>query len=69
MRIPGLLIVPSWLSFYDVDEIVPELAWPNSVEVYGATRNDAQVDALFPPLFSRSLATADTSTPTVLVMR
>jgi hypothetical protein len=35
-----------WSAFSDVTETVPELAWPNSITTYSATRTDAQIVSL-----------------------
>jgi hypothetical protein len=35
-----------WSAFSDVNEPVPELAWPNSIATYGRMRTDAQIASL-----------------------
>jgi hypothetical protein len=38
-------LVP-WSAFSDVNERVPELAWPNSIATYSSMRTDAQIASL-----------------------
>jgi hypothetical protein len=38
-------LVP-WSAFSDVNETVPELAWPNSIATYSKMRTDAQIASL-----------------------
>src|SRR5664279_1651913 len=41
----NLGIIP-WSAYYDTQEEVPELAWPNSPRLYDKMRNDEQISAL-----------------------
>jgi len=39
--------VPGWHQFYDLNEYVPELIWPNSIRLYDRMRTDSQIASLY----------------------
>lgn len=45
-QVSGIMKLARWASFWDDNEVVPELQWPTSVRSYDIMRGDSQLQAL-----------------------